>query len=214
MNEIDLIPLFYRKRMLFTKWLKQAVLALMAATVVIVAGFLFLRATTEEIEGQLSKLQSQKKISTQQRNELEKLNTRKKGLNQQLDLLAGLRSGLAVEQILVAVDNALSEKSVWLTNWRFRRAGTVVEKDTKAVNTGYFIVIPNGERPQEEEAWKIETTMAVQGQALDHSALSDFVSKLIEQPEIQAVRVMSTDLVSMNNHKLVNFNLDIVISAG
>jgi hypothetical protein len=213
-NEIDLIPTFYRKRLLFSRWLKQAVLALIAITVSVIVAFLLLRAYTEEIEGQLTNLQSQKKISTQQRSELEKLNTRKKGLSQQLDLLAGLRSGLAVEQIIVAVDKALSEKRVWLTNWRFRRAGTVVDKDPKTVNVGYFIVIPNGEKPQEEEAWKIETTMAIHGQALDYSALSEFVSKLIEQPEIQAVRVLSTDLISMNSHKLVNFNLDIVVSAG
>ncbi|MCU7922712.1 MAG: hypothetical protein KZQ88_08425 [Candidatus Thiodiazotropha sp. (ex Dulcina madagascariensis)] len=214
MNEIDLIPAFYRKRLLFTRWLKQGFSTLMAITVVVVGAFLILRASTEEVEWQLKQLQSQKMISTQQRNELEKLNIRKKDLTQQLDLLAGLRSGSAAEQIFVTVDKALSKDNVWLTNWRFRRAGTVVDKDPKTVNMGYFIVIPNGERPQEEEAWKIETIMTIQGQALDHSALSEFVSNLIEQPDIQTVRVVRTDLISLNDHKLVNFSLDIVVSSG
>jgi hypothetical protein len=214
MSEIDLIPAFYRKRVLFTKWVKQALLALTAITGVIVSATLALHAYTEEVELELKELQAQKRISTQQRNELEKLNTRKKALTQQLDLLAGLRSGLAVEQLFVTVDKALSKDDVWLTNWRFRRAGTVVEKDPKTVNMGYFIVIPNDERPQQEETWKIETNMKIQGQALDHSALSEFVSNLVEQPEIQTVRVVRTDQISLQGHKLVNFSLDIVISSG
>jgi hypothetical protein len=214
MSEIDLIPAFYRKRVLFAKWVKQALLALTAITGVIVSATLALHAYTEDVELELKELQAQKRISTQQRNELEKLNTRKKALTQQLDLLAGLRSGLAVEQLFVTVDKALSKDDVWLTNWRFRRAGTVVEKDPKTVNMGYFIVIPNDEHPQQEEAWKIETNMKIQGQALDHSALSEFVSNLVKQPEIQTVRVVRTDQISLQGHKLVNFSLDIIISSG
>jgi hypothetical protein len=214
MNEIDLIPAVYRKRVLFIKWVKQALFSMIGISAVVVIAFLVLQADTEDIEWQLNELQTQKMISNQQRNELEKLNTRKKSLTQQLDLLAGLRSGLAVEQILLTVDKALSKNNVWLTNWSFRRAGSVVDNDPKTVNMGYFIVIPNGERPQEEEAWKIETTMTIQGQALDHSALSEFVSNLIEQPEIQTVRVVRTDLISLHNHKLVNFSLDIVVLSG
>jgi hypothetical protein len=214
MSEIDLIPEFYRKRVLFIKWVKRSLLVLTAITGVIVSATLALHAYAEEVELELKALQAQKMISTQQRNELEKLNTRKKALTQQLDLLAGLRSGLAVEQIFVTVDKALSKDDVWLTNWRFRRAGTVVERDPKTVNMGYFIVIPNDEHPQQEETWKIETNMKIQGQALDHSALSEFVSNLVEQPEIQTVRVVRTDQVSLQGHKLVNFSLDIIISSG
>jgi hypothetical protein len=213
MNEIDLIPASYRKQLLFTKWLKQALFVLITSAAFIVIVSFVLGAYTEEVEVQLSELQSQKMISTQQRNELEKLNLRKKALMQQQDLLAGLRSGLAVEQIFVTLDKAMTNDSVWIINWRFRRAGTVVDKDPKTVNRGYFIVIPNIERPQQEEAWKIETTMTIQGQALDHSALSEFVSNLIEQPEIQTVRVVRTDLTNLFDHKLVNFSLDIIVAS-
>lgn len=213
MNEIDLIPETYRKRLLFTRWLKQALIWLMTLSVFILVTSLSIRAYTEEIEIELKELQSQKMISTQQRNELEELNLRKKLLTQQQELLAGLRSGLAVEQIFITVDKAISKENVWITNWSFRRAGTVVDNDPKTVNMGYLIVIPNVERPQQEEAWKIETTMTIQGQALDHSALSDFVSRLVEQPEIQTVRVVRTDLIDLYNHKLVNFSLDVIVSS-
>jgi hypothetical protein len=214
MNEIDLIPAFYRKRKLLTKWLKLALVMLTAMTVIIITVTLALRVYTEKLELELKQLQAQKMITSQQRSELEQLNVRRQALTQQLELLAGLRSGLAVEEILVTVDKAISKEDVWLINWMFRRAGTVVEKDTKTVNMGYFIVIPNNERPEQEETWKIETNMKIQGQAMDHSALSEFVTNLVAQPEIQAVRVVRTDQFKLHGHKLINFSLDIVVSSG
>ncbi|MCM8857728.1 MAG: hypothetical protein LC541_18840 [Candidatus Thiodiazotropha sp.] len=214
MNEIDLIPELYRKQRLFNQWIKHSIYLLAGISVTVIVMFIFLQIQTETIDHQLKELQTQKAISTQQRNKLEKLNSRKVDLMQQLDLLAGLRSGSAAEQMFITVDRAISKGDVWFTNWRFRRAGTAVDKDPKTVNTGYFIVIPNGKKEQEKETWKIETHMSIRGQAMDHAALSEFVSNLIRQPEIQHVRVVRTDLVRLYETKLVNFILDVVVSAG
>ena len=213
MNEIDLIPAAYRKHRLFSRWMKRSLSALLAITLVFIGTFLFLRYETEKIDRELKQLQSQKAITTQQRRELEILNARKHELIQQLNLLAGLRSGSAAEQMFLTIDRALSGDDVWFTQWHFRRAGTATEKDPKTVNTGYFIVIPKGKKSR-EETWMIETQMTIQGEALDHAALSRFVSNLIDQPEIQQVRVVKTDLVRVNQHKLVRFSLDIVVSSG
>ncbi len=213
MNEIDLIPGAYRKRLLFTRWIKISFIGLIMLTMLIVGAFLVLRNETQRIDLQLKQLQSQKAITTQQRNELEKLNSRKKDLAQQLALLAGLRSGSAAQQMFSTIDRALTANDVWFTNWSFRRAGTASEQTPNTVNTGYFIVIQNTEKKL-EETWKIETHMTIQGQALDHAALSGFVSNLIDQPEIQRVRVVKTELVRMQSHKLVKFSLDIVVADG
>jgi hypothetical protein len=40
---------------------------------------------------------------------------------------------------------------------------------------------------------------------MDHGALSEFVSNLIRQPEMQHVRVVRTNVVRMCENKLVNF---------
>ncbi|MDJ0806944.1 MAG: PilN domain-containing protein [Gammaproteobacteria bacterium] len=213
MVEIDLIPEAYRKRLLFTRWIKQALLSLALLSSLIIVAFFYLRSATVQIDLQLKQLQSQKAISSQQRSELEKLTARKKDLTQQLALLAGLRSGSAAEQMFLTVDKALTAGDVWFTNWKFRRAGTATDKAPKEVNTGYFVVIQAG-AAETEEAWKIETHMAIQGQALDHAALSGFVSSLIDQPTIQHVRVVRTEQVNINNHKLVNFSLDILVADG
>lgn len=211
MNEIDLIPAVYRKRLLFSHWLRLSAYLLGALSVLILGAFFVLRTETLKVDQELKLLQSQKAISTQQRKELEKLDARKQDLSQQLDLLAGLRSGSAAEQMFLTIDRAMSEGDVWFTNWEFRRAGSATEKDPKTVNTGYFIVIPKGEKTR-EETWMIETQMMIKGEAMDHAALSNFVSKLIDQPEIQSVRVVKSELFSLNGHKLVKFSLDVVVS--
>ncbi|MCU7855624.1 MAG: hypothetical protein KZQ79_08030, partial [Candidatus Thiodiazotropha sp. (ex Lucinoma borealis)] len=124
MNEIDLIPELYRKQRLFNQWIKHSIYLLAGISTTVIVMFVFLQIQTETIDDQLKELQTQKAISTQQRNKLEKLNSRKADLIQQLDLLAGLRSGSAAEQMFITVDKAISKGDVWFTNWRFRRAGT------------------------------------------------------------------------------------------
>ena len=111
------------------------------------------------------------------------------------------------------IDRSLPGPEVWLTNWKFRRAGTPVEEKPSAVSTGYFIVVPAGSERKQEETWKIETHMNIQGQALDHVAMSKFVLNLTQQPEIENVRIVSSRQNEVNQTKVVDFSLDIVVSA-
>ena len=93
------------------------------------------------------------------------------------------------------------------------QAASAVDAAEEAVNTGYFIVVPAGSSTRQEETWKIETQMNIQGQALDHSAMSEFVLNLTLQPEIENVRIVNTSLRKSNNEtKLVDFSLDIIVS--
>jgi hypothetical protein len=55
--------------------------------------------------------------------------------------------------------------------------------------------------------------MTIQGQALDHSAMSRFVLNLTQQPEIENVRIVNTRSNQGKQVKLVDFSLDIVVSA-
>ena len=111
------------------------------------------------------------------------------------------------------IDRSLPGPEVWLTNWSFRRAGTPVEDSGEAVNTGYFIVIAADKKANREETWKIETNMNIEGQALDHVAMSRFVLNLTQQPEIERVRIVNSRQTEVNQTKVVDFSLDIVVSA-
>ena len=214
MNEIDLFPDDLRKRLLFTRWFKLSGFLLLLISALMVAAFFVLREANAKIDQEIRYFQSQREITNSNRQQLERLNQQKKDLQQQLDLLSGLRSGASAEQMFVMIDRALPGPDVWLTNWRFRRAGTPVEEQQEAVSTGYFIVIPAGtDSNRQEETWKIETHMNIQGQALDHVAMSKFVINLTQQPEIEDVRIVSSRQSEVNQTKVVDFSLDIVVSA-
>ena len=214
MNEIDLFPEDLRRRLAFTRWFKQAGYSLLALTLVLVAAFFVLRGANAGIEERIGHFQAQREITNANRQRLERLTQQKKDLEQQLNLLSGLRSGASAEKMFLTIDRALPGPDVWLTNWKFRRAGTPVEETPEAVSTGYFIVIPAGQPSRREETWKIETQMSIEGQALDHAAMSRFVLNLTRQPEIDGVRIVSSRQSEVNRTKVVDFSLDIVVSSG
>jgi hypothetical protein len=213
MNEIDLFPEDLRKRLLFSHWFKITGFTIVLLTVALVIALVLLREANAQFEEQIQHFQSQREITTAKRQQLEQLNQQKSNLKQQLDLLSGLRSGASAEQMFLMIDRALPGPEVWLTNWKFRRAGSQVDESREAVSTGYFIVIPAGKRDASEETWKIETNMAIQGQALDHVAMSSFVLNLTLQPEIENVRIVNSSQSKVNEVKLVDFSLDIIVSA-
>lgn len=213
MNEIDLFPDDLRKRLLLVRWFKLTGYAIVSLTAVMVIAFVLLREANAQIDEQIQHFQSQREITNANRKQLEQLNRQKSDLRQQLDLLTGLRSGASAEQMFMMIDRALPGPDVWLTNWNFRRAGTPVDESQEAVNTGYFIVIAADKKSKQEETWKIETNMTIQGQALDHVAMSKFVLNLTRQPEIENVRIVNSRQSTVNRIKLVEFSLDIVVSA-
>ncbi len=212
MNEIDLFPDDLRKRLLFLRWFRLTGYGILILTLLMVAAFVSLREASAKIDQQIQYFQSQREISNANRRQLEQLNQQKKNLKQQLDLLSGLRSGASAEQMFVMIDRSLPGPDVWLTSWKFRRAGTPVEASRQAVNTGYFIVLPADNQASKEETWKIETHMNIQGQALDHVAVSKFVLNLTRQPEIEDVRIVRSSQTEVNRTKVVDFSLDIVVA--
>jgi Tfp pilus assembly protein PilN len=217
MNNIDLIPLEYHRKRLFSGWLKIATLVVFALTALIVSVFAILRYESANMQQKIDQLQAQKAISNNHREQLQQLNQKKEALQQQLKLLAGLRSGESAETMFDVINRAMPGQKIWINRWGFRRAGTPVDEADRAVNTGYFIVIPQGVgkgRKPKPETWKIETQMTLQGQAFDYEALSDFVLNLTRRPEIDNVRVVTTRMTQLKNIKLVDFSLEVIVSAG
>lgn len=213
MNEIDLIPEEYRIKRLFISWLKRAGVTLGLIVAIILTVFVVLKQANDKLSDHIQSLKVQRAIATENGQQLKLFSDQRTGLKQQLNLLAGLRSGSSAEQMFITMDNALPGPQVWLTKWQFRRAGNRVEADVETVNTGYFIVVPSGKGNKKQEAWKIDTKMEVHGQALDHIAMSEFVANLTRQPEIENVRIVSTRLNQSRQKKLVDFSLEIVVAA-
>jgi cell division protein FtsB len=211
MTEIDLIPSDYRRRRVMGRWTGRIGRFALGLVALMLASAGLLGYLTQETQARLAELQTQKAVSTQQRAELEALRAEKTKLEQQLRLLNGLRSGTAAKAMFKTVDQALEGDSVWFEKWGFRRAGTPVEHAPEGKNTGYFIVVPSGRREDKPQTWQIETHMSIRGQALDYAAFSGFVSRLIEQAEIQDVRVLKTGLRQAGGVNVVDFEIAVTV---
>ena len=213
MSEVDLIPAQYRDMLLRRRWITLSLIALTVLLCVSVSAYAAVGFVTKRIDADIAQLQEQKAISTQQRDELAGLLDREAELQQQWELLNGLRSGAAAEAMLEMIDRSLSGDDVWFVSLQFRRAGIVVEQAPETVNTGYFIVVPKGAAAKKPESWQIQTHMTITGQSRDHAALSGFVKRLFQQPEVDDVRVMKTALRRYTTTRVVDYDLAIVVNS-
>lgn len=212
MTEIDLIPSDYRVRQWQTRYLKVFGLAVLALAGAHAAAFGGLAREVALTKTQIVELQSKQLITSQQRSDLEALGAKKTEFGRQLELLNGLRSGGAAEQMFVTVERALASDDIWFVDWRFQRSGVVVDDEQAAVNTGYFIVVPARPDGGEQKPWQVRTHMTIRGQSRDHSALSAFVKGLFAQSEIEDVHVGRTSRSRIASVSVVDFDLAIVMN--
>ncbi len=212
MSDMDLIPQAYHTRRWQSRWIIYTAISLLALVGIIVSGSLAIDAATDNAQTKVAALQRQQTITAQQRTDLKKLGSEKADLEGQFRLLSGLRSGAAAEKMFVTIDRALTGDDVWFLKWQFQRAGVVVDGEDRTVNTGYFIVVPDGVDQAAKADLRVQTHMTIHGQARDHSALSGFVRRLFEQTEIDDVRIRRTSLNRSNQSGMVDFDLAIVLN--
>ncbi len=212
MNEIDLIPTDYRNQIARRIWTKRLTMFMGILLLFNTSAFAAFQYKTWQVESDINELQKQQAITTQQHNELAQLQEENTGLMKKWQLLKGLRTGVAAESMFETIDRALPGNDLWFSRWEFQRAGIVTGKTPKTVNTGYFIVVPSDEATTSDEAMRVQTHMKIVGQARDHSALSQFVKRLFQQPQIEDVRVVKTSLRRYTTMNVVDFDLAIVIN--
>jgi len=212
MSDIDLIPQAYHTRRWQSRWIMYTAISLAGLVGILISGSFAIDAATDNARTNVAALQRQQTITAQQRADLEKLGSEKVDLEGQFRLLSGLRSGAAAEKMFVTIDRALTGDDVWFLKWQFQRAGVVVDGEARTVNTGYFIVVPDGVDQAAADDLRVQTHMTIQGQARDHSALSGFVRRLFEQTEIDDVRIRRTSLNRSNQSAVVDFDLAIVLN--
>ncbi len=213
MADLDLIPAEYRRSLRLRRWLRNFLLVY-AAAVLAVAGVR--TALSRGVDGErreIERLRQTKQVTLNQLALVEELNARKADARKRLEILAGLRGGPPAEQMFVVIDQALANRDIWFQSWNFRRAGELVEAEPQAVEAGYFIVVPKGPDHTKEAAWRLRTHMEIKGQARSHSALATFVDRLLDQPEIEQVRIISTSLRRYTTAQLVDFELAVVVDS-
>ena len=213
MSDIDLIPLAYRTRRWQSRYVKNAAIVLGCLLAALLLALFQLSRATSDTRARVEALEKRQAVTAQQRVDLERMGEEKNQLENQLRLLLGLRSTVAAEQMFVTIDRALTSDDVWFLEWDFQRAGVIVNNELRTVNTGYFIVVPDGAQPPAPGNLPVQTNMTINGQARDHSALSRFVRGLFAQPEIDDVRIRRTTQSTHNNITTVYFDLAIVLNS-
>jgi hypothetical protein len=209
--DIDLIPNDYRARHIRAQIIKRFASILIPLLLLSGVAYGFLRYHTLGIGREVEELQQKTLVSSQQRDQITKLRKVADDFQGQLTMLGRLRSGGQAMDMFTTIDRAIPPGEVWFRMWNFRRAGFVIEGDSKEVNRGYFVVIPANSEASSSDSWQIETHMDIKAQARDHSALSTFVQRLFDQPQIQDVRVVNTARRTYQDASVVDFDLRIIV---
>ena len=213
MSELDLIPQDYRNKLRQRAMLGQYLIAFVVLNFLVLAAAGLFAHLTRQATTQVQHLKTQSAITEQQQARLEQLTTQQSEYERRWSLLRGLRAGAAVEDIFKIIDRALVNEDLWFVDWSFRRAGVVVDGETRSVETGYFLIVPADGQASEVPDWQVETHMTLEGRALDHQALSKFVRALFEQPDIKDVSVRRTSLTDYADDRVVSFDLTIILNS-
>lgn len=210
MAEIDLIPRDYRNRVFIFEWGRRFSVAMAAFMALSIAGYAVLNVSNQKLGKNVVTLQKRQQTLVQDQDALREIVEKRDRLQRQWDLLKNLRNSTAASRMFVIVDRSISSGDLWFMNWEFQRSADLVELQPESPRAGHYIVKSDKAGQGSEQAWEIKTSMAIKGQARDHSALSRFVRQLYQQPEVQDVRILNTSLVKTDS--VVNFDMIVTIN--
>ena len=213
MAELDLIPEDYRKRLGRLAEIRQYAIAFAILNIVVLGSAGLFAHLSGKANDKIQDLKTQSAITEQQQTKLEQLSAQQKEYERRWSVLRGLRAGAAIEDIFRIIDRAIVNNNLWFENWSFRRAGVVVDGETRGIDTGYFVIVEEDGQSGGDPEWQVETHMVLEGRAIDHQALSSFVRALFEQPDIKDVSVQRTSLTDYANGRVVSFDLTIILNS-
>ena len=214
MNEIDLVPTEYRAELRGQTTLRWA----LGSLVLLVLGLGVARGAVGSLEAarvaEIRALDAAEALARERRARLNTLEADQARFQGQLAVLDGLRGGVQSTQVFFAVDRALRE-GIHFRDWSFRRAGQIVSREDGPTRQGYFLVVPlEASVEGGERAWRLETHMEILGRARDHATLAGFVSRLVDEPLIEEVRVVQTRTSAAASASPVDFELAVVVRTG
>lgn len=213
MSDIDLIPADYRNWLQRKSTLVKYAVSLILINLLLVVAGVMLAQTAAADRQQASRLKVENSVTQQQQLQLQQLSDQQAEYERRWSLLRGLRAGAAVDDIFLLIDRSVVPGDLWFVDWSFQRAGVVVDGQQRGVETGYFIIVRDGDDPFADADLSIETHMSIRGQAKDHQTLSTFVRALFEQPDIKDVNVKRTSQTNYANGRVVDFDITIVLNS-
>ena len=211
MAEIDLIPSDYRNKAMVYGWGRRLLFVMLLTITVSLVSYVALEAANRKLSENVALLQNRQQSFSVNQDALREISKKRDHYQRQWELLKNLRDSTAAAKMFMIVDRAISSGEIWFLNWEFQRSDMFVEFRPESAREGYFIVLSDSNGSKAGEAWQITTHMNIKGQASDHSALSKFVRRLYEQPEVKNVRILNTSLI--NAAKVVNFDMIVTVNS-
>lgn len=210
MTEIDLIPDDYRKY-LHLRWMIRSYIIFLSVLVLSVAiGRGWATYLIKAEENMIEKLKADENLILKQSKQIDNLKTQKSHVEVLLEALDALQKGPSAEQLFVTMSRTINHLT-WITLWKFVRVDEANEKESAYRKIGNFLGKSKSEN--EKEPWRKQTYMEISGETLNHSALADFVIKLLEQPIIDGVHELKTWTSKQNTSMVVEYSLAVTITS-
>lgn len=212
MAELDLIPADYLQRQVLRRRLRRFVAAMVA--IVCLAGLakLALELGIAREKAEAARLQAQARLWAQGKAQIDEFRSRKLAAEKQLAALDELRGRDRLRLLLNALDTAYVD-SVWLDEIRYYRgeapSTTPLQTTPVAARSG-IVVIPQTTAPEAARR-DVEQRVAINGHAVNHAMLAQFMRKLERQPGIADVSLLDTAPRAYPNALVIDLKLSLLV---
>ncbi len=203
MHEIDLIPLDYRESRLKRRWVRRWLAAVAFLVAVSGVAHMGLDRWRTAVKENLAGARQQHAAVLARRQRLVVLGKEMARLQKQVADLKALRAGVPVVELFASIDKAIDAHKVWFTRWRYE--GDLKHSGKGTARTAASARVAAGTGPDAGGAKRARLDIA--GKAIDHEALSVFVSRLVAQPGVEDARIVDARQVREAEGAVVSFRL-------
>lgn len=211
---VDLIPADYRR----ARQLQRLLLRFVVACAVLMCAVLAARAALEYVlrteRADSAAASSQTSRAAAVRGRAAELERQKQAAEQTLAALRQLHGGASMDAMFVAIDQAYDER-IWFRELAYARepdagrADPPGAPDSRATPAGGAAAAAAAAGPSIVAPRMVSERVQIRGNALDHTALAEFIRQLQGRHGVAAVRLHDTSVRGYSSAQVVDFQLEL-----
>lgn len=214
MADIDMIPRSYRDGLRVQRALRGYGFGLAALVLAGGLGAAVLHWRLSVETPRLDQLRTRTAQAETLRARLAATITRKSALDQDAQALAALRGNGGVNALAQALDVALNDK-VWFDNLHYARTEELLHAPLPSPLPSGTLETRASTRPNAApgpQTWRLARQVDIEGQALDHAALSGFLASLSANPVLTDVRFLKSGAATGEGNHHVAFSVSAALA--